>query len=219
MDEFTLDTGMAGSIAFVGATLGPFFSHDPKLDENKLSVSAEAITQLEFPAAAQAWPFVADDVAEEALRLMQQGLAEGLNAPDLFWEYRRLFVGPAHKVAAPWGSVYTDRDQVIFGSSTLELKAWLRVHGIAVARGESDEPEDHIGTMLSLMAWIAENKPDVLEEYLRLHLFTWSSHFLDIVISETRHPFYTGLAKLTKASLEGIQSVLGIEVEYPRYYR
>lgn len=219
MDQKTLDKGTAVSVAFVGATLGPFFSHDPKLDADKLSVSADAIVQLELPAAAQAWPFVEDSVAEEALVLMQQGLAEGLESPDLFWEYRRLFVGPARKAAAPWGSVYTDRDQVIFGASTLELKAWLRLHGIAVARGESDEPEDHIGTMLSLMAWIAENKPELLEEYLRLHLLTWSSHFLDIVIAQTRHSFYQGLAQLTKASLEGIQTVLGIEVEYPRYYR
>ena len=35
------------------------------------------------------------------------------------WEYRRLFVGPGHLPAPPWGSVYTDRECVIFGEATL----------------------------------------------------------------------------------------------------
>ena len=67
-------------------------------------------------------------------------------------EYRRLFVGPAPKPAPPWGSVYTDRECVVFGESTLALRAWMRAQGIA-RLVDDKTPEDHIGLMLVLMAW------------------------------------------------------------------
>ena len=206
-------------INFAGTVLGPFFSCDPALSQDKLQPSAQALLDLDLPAAAQAWPFVEGDAATESLSLMQQGLAEGLDSEPLPSEYRRLFVGPAAKVAAPWGSVYTDKDMVVFGESTLDLKDWLRCKGIVVARSGSDEPEDHIGTLLSLMGWLAQNKPELVCEFLQYHLLTWSGHFLDIVASETNHPFYRGLACLTDSTLCGIQRALALEVELPRFYR
>ncbi len=212
------DSQLAG-IAFAGATLGPFFSLDPKIDQAKLAPAAQAICELDVPAAAAAWPFVGDSDAAGCLSLMQEGLAEGLDAPALVDEYRRLFVGPAAKVAPPWGSVYTDKDMVVFGASTIALKSWLRCHGVSVAKGESDEPEDHIGTMLSLMGWLAQNKPEALCEYLQLHLLTWAGHFLGIVEAQATHPFYRGLARLTNLTLAGIQSDLCLEVQTPRFYR
>lgn len=136
----------------------------------------------------------------------------------LTWEYRRLFVGPAAKAAPPWGSVYTDREQVAFGASTLELRAWMRSHGVARLGGEKD-PEDHIGLMLALMAWLAQNQPADLDEFLRLHLLPWAGHFLDLMAAAAEHPFYEGLARLTHATLDGIQAARDIQVEYPRFYR
>ena len=76
-----------------------------------------------------------------------------------------------------------------------------------------------MGLMLVLMAWIARNQPQDLGEFLRLHLLTWSSHFLDQLVEAADHPFYEGLARLAKASLEGIQQARDIDVTYPRFYR
>ena len=213
------DGQQLAGIAFAGTTLGPFFSHDPKLAQSELQPAAQALCDLDVPAAAKDWPFVDEGAAAQYLSLMQQGLAEGLCAEPLYGEYRRLFVGPAAKVAPPWGSVYTDKDMVVFGASTLRLKDWLRHKGITVVHGESDEPEDHIGTLLSLMGWLAQNKPEELCEFLRLHLLPWAGHFLEIVERETAHPFYRGLAGLTNATLCGIQQELELEVETPRFYR
>ena len=164
------------------------------------------------------WPFVDEAEARCDLDLMRSGLAEGIDADGLVWEYRRLFIGPAPKPAPPWGSVYTDRECVVFGATTLELRAWMRSHGIA-RQADDKTPEDHMGLMLVLMAWIARNQPQDLGEFLRLHLLTWSSHFLDQLIEAAGQPFYEGLARLTKASLEGIQAELGLDVVYPRFYR
>ena len=203
-------------IAFVGETLGPFFLQDPKTGE--AGAAFQALAALDVDAAAAEWPFAGEAEARVCLALMKEGLAHGIEDDDLVWEYRRLFVGPAPKPAPPWGSVYTDRECVVFGESTLALRAWMRAQGIA-RLVDDKTPEDHIGLMLVLMAWIARNQPADLDDYLRLHLLPWSSHFLDELAEAAKQPFYEGLARLAKASLEGIQSERALDVAYPRFYR
>ena len=204
------------AVAFAGDTLAPFFLQDPRT--GTAGPAFAAMAALDAEAAAAEWPFADEGEARAALGLMTSGLAEGIEDDGLVWEYRRLFVGPAPKPAPPWGSVYTDRECVVFGASTLALRAWMRGRGIARLVGDRT-PEDHIGLMLALMAWIARNQPEDLDEFLQAHLLTWSSHFLDQLIEAAAHPFYKGLARLTKASLEGIQQARALDVTYPRFYR
>lgn len=210
------EAGVLEAVAFVGEALGPFFLQDPK--KGSAHAAYEAMAALDPDAAAAEWPFAEEDEALRSLRLMVSGLAAGTQDDDLMWEYRRLFIGPAPKPAPPWGSVYTDRECVVFGASTLALRAWMRAHGIERTTDDKT-PEDHLGLMLELMAWIARNQPQDLDEFLRLHLLTWSSHFLEQLAGSTSHPFYEGLACLTNASLEGIRCERGLEVDYPRFYR
>lgn len=217
MDENMQDgPDVLEGIAFVGETLGPFFLQDPKTGE--AGAAFQALAALDVDAAAAEWPFADEAEARSCLALMKEGLANGIEDDDLVWEYRRLFVGPAPKPAPPWGSVYTDRECVVFGESTLALRAWMRSRGIA-RLVDDKTPEDHIGLMLVLMAWIARNQPADLDDYLRLHLLPWSSHFLDELTEAAKQPFYEGLARLAKASLEGIQSERALDVAYPRFYR
>ena len=217
MDENMQDgSDVLEGIAFVGETLGPFFLQDPKTGE--AGAAFQALAALDVDAAAAEWPFTGEAEARACLALMKEGLAHGIEDDDLVWEYRRLFVGPAPKPAPPWGSVYTDRECVVFGESTLALRAWMRAQGIA-RLVDDKAPEDHIGLMLVLMAWIARNQPADLDDYLRLHLLPWSSHFLDELAEAAKQPFYEGLARLAKASLEGIQSERALDVAYPRFYR
>lgn len=207
---------MRDSLIFLGNTLGPFFLQDPATGE---AVQAfDAIRTLDVQAAGKEWPFVPAARATEDLALMQQGLRDGVDAEDLVWEYRRLFIGPGKKPAPPWGSVYTDKECVVFGAGTLALRRWMRENEV-IRTTDEKTPEDHIGLMLLLMAWLAEQKPELVEEYLTKHMLTWSSHFLTQLETAAEQPFYQGLAMLTKESLEGIQEELGLNVEYPRYYR
>jgi TorA maturation chaperone TorD len=237
----------APDIAFVGQTLGPWYLFEPH--DSSLAALRDAFAGLDVTGAAQAWPFVACHVAQRSLRLMHQGLLPGSpgspggpgalgglgdtgglgglgdtgglaseNEHALLWEFRRLFRGPDPMPAPPWGSVYTDKDCVVFGSSCLELRAWLRAEGI-VRQGDGHGPEDHLGELLLLMAWLAESRPKLLAGFLRLHLLTWSSHMLGQLAAGAAHPFYRGLALLTQQSLEGIGRHLGLEVSYPTYYR
>lgn len=208
-----LDARKTAKLALIGSVLGPFFLLDPAHDRARIEPGLEAIALLDLKAAADEWPFVPTDQAQEALSKMKAGLKDGLAHDALTWEYRRLFIGPAAKPAPPWGSVYTDKDQVVFGASTLELRSWLRKQGIAIAKAESDEPEDHIGTMLMLLAWLSEEHPQLVAEFLANHLLTWSSCCLLKIEKAAQHPFYEALARLTRLSLEGAQEELGLLVE------
>ena len=201
-------------VAFIGNVLAPFFLQGPLT--GCAGPSFAAMAALDSAAAAAEWPFVDAETAEGPLALMAQGAAEATE--NLAHEYRRLFVGPAHKAAPPWGSVYTDRECVMFGESTLELRRWMREHGLVAPEG-TRTPEDHIGLLLGLMAQLAQTAPAELDNFMAQHLLTWSHHFLVLMAQEAQHPFYQGLAQLTDASLEGIRTSRGIQVTYPRFYR
>lgn len=226
----TIDEKTLEGIALVGRTLGPLFRYDPLLDREEVEALYVALARSDASALCGEWPFVTPDEALEPITDMVRGARrfedelaadnESLAATSsLADEYRRLFVGPAKKAAPPWGSVYTDRDQVVFGLSTLELREWLRGNGIEVRRGKSGEPEDHIGTMLELMAWLADNRPELLGDYLQHHLLTWAPHFLALMQDATTDAFFAGLAALTRYTLLGIQDTLELEVVEPRFYR
>ena len=116
MDD-RMDAVKAGTraVSFVGETLAPFFLQDPRT--GTAGAAFQAVAQLRAQEAADAWPFA--DGAEAASRFELDGERFGRRhrRDDLVWEYRRLFVGPAPKPAPPWGSVYTDRECVVFGEA------------------------------------------------------------------------------------------------------
>lgn len=203
------------AIAFIGEVLGPLFLYDPT--DAAIAPTYEMLAALDVDEAAREWPLVDDDVARGALALMTGGIAEGVG-DDVVWEYRRLFVGPGPKAAPPWGSVYTDRECVVFGEATLALRQWMRENGIS-RPGDGTEPEDHIGLMLLLLAWVARNRADLLDDYAAMHLLTWAPHFLEEMEAAAASPFFEGLAALTRAALAGVASARGLAVETPRFYR
>lgn len=206
------------AIVFAGASLAPFFLNDPRTGD--AADAFAALAELDVAAAAAQWPFVGDEIAavESALAAMKEGLAAGADHDDVVWEYRRLFVGPGHLPAPPWGSVYTDRECVVFGESTLALRAWMRAVGVERLADERT-PEDHIGLMLALLSFLAAERPELVDDYLRDHLLTWAPHYLEALEEAAEQPFYVGLARLTRLTLVGLQRERGLTVELPRFYR
>ena len=206
------------AIVFAGASLAPFFLNDPRTGD--AADAFAALAELDVAAAAAQWPFAGDEVAavEGALAAMKEGLAAGADHDDVVWEYRRLFVGPGHLPAPPWGSVYTDRECVVFGESTLALRAWMRAVGVERLADERT-PEDHIGLMLALLSFLAAERSELVDDYLRDHLLTWAPHYLEALEEAAEQPFYAGLARLTRLTLAGLQRERGLTVELPRFYR
>ncbi|HDR1865659.1 TPA: Tat proofreading chaperone DmsD [Pasteurella multocida] len=147
-----------------------------------------------------------------------QAIQQGLTTEALDTTYQELFIGPAALSAPPWGSVYLDPESVLFGDSLLKLREFLRQHRVEFVTTQN-EPEDHIGLMLLLSAYLAENRPELLVIFLSEHVFTWSTRYLQLLANQQTSVFYRGLALLTQATLNQWQQQLDIQVNSVRLYR
>ena len=216
----------AQDITAVCNILAPLFLINPKEESAQELICV--IKNFDPCMDAQSWPFGESETVRKAMKKMGCGAAEsgaagGENSEyfhDLSRAYQHLFIGPNFKAAPPWGSVYTDRDKVMFGQSCIELNVWMRKNGVQ-RLADDNEPQDHIGLMISLLAWLAQNKPQLIEEFLSQHLLTWSHHYFEqfIPAAAQQHPFYEGLGMLADVTLEGMHEAFSIDVEYPRFYR
>lgn len=160
------------------------------------------------------WPYGKENELDEISSLLRKGLEDKKLLDE---EYKKLFVGPHKLSAPPWGSVYLDKESVIFGESTIELRIWLQSIGIEPVL-EQKEPEDHIGLMLMLTSYIAEKQADKLQEYFEKHLYTWCYRYLEVFNSATNNPFYKGLYKLALLTLKSWQEDYSIVLKEVKYY-
>jgi len=146
------------------------------------------------------------------------GLIEKGAQRDLSQDYQDLFIGPNALPAPPWGSVYLDKESVIFGDSLLALRDFLIAHQIEFIQTQN-EPEDHLGLMFMLAAYLAETKPECLAEFLSKHFLTWAYRCLDLMAEQTDYPFYQAMALLARQTLKDWQQRLDLQVEAPQLYR
>ncbi len=196
------------AIAITGRVLGGLFYYDPQ-SEN----IAPLIAAFRDGSWAQQWP-ESIPFKPELVDSFQVASDEPLSEA-----FQRLFVGPYALPAPPWGSVWLDRENVLFGDSTLVLRQWMREKGIAF-EAQQNEPEDHFGTLLMLAAWLKENNRD--EEWQQLlgwHLLPWSGRFLEEFIAHAEHPFYRSLGELAQQTLAFWQTELLSPVADKKLYR
>ena len=196
-------------ISLYGRLLGASFYYEPS--DSRIAGVLDFFSQ---PTWTEEWEIPLEEKAcEKITALINQGLTQ-----DLTEQYQNLFIGPNELVAPPWGSVYLDPECVIFGNSLLALRDFLKRHQIAF-QAQQDEPEDHIGLMLMLAAYLAETRPHLLVEFLSQHLLTWVPHFLNKLANVENHPFYQGLAQFTLITLDDWKQKLSLSVPDVRFYR
>ena len=120
--------------------------------QDNFSVAARVLGALFYyaPESAEAAPLVAvltRDGWETQWPLPEASLAPLVTAFQTQCEethaqaWQRLFVGPWALPSPPWGSVWLDRESVLFGDSTLALRQWMREKGIQFEM-QQNEPED-----------------------------------------------------------------------------
>ncbi len=199
---------MNEGFAFTARVLGALFYFAP--DSEQAAPLVAALTKGDWQ---QDWPLPSGQLAPVA-EILRQPSDEAL--PDA---WQRLFIGPWALPAPPWGSVWLDRESVLFGDSTLALRQWMRDNGIAFEMAQN-EPEDHFGTLLLLAAWLAETGRDAeRDQLLAWHLLPWSTRFLTLFVENAGHPFYRALGQLAQLTLAKWQSTLLIPVAEKPLYR
>ncbi|SMB80215.1 chaperone TorD involved in molybdoenzyme TorA maturation [Pasteurella testudinis DSM 23072] len=199
------------SISQFGRILGSLFYTAPEQAQNRPLL--ELFRQDEWQAGCD---FLTAAQREQIQHCLTQGIAQG--QAQLSEDFQALFIGPNALPAPPWGSVYLDKEAVIFGSSLLELRDFMQRHGISLSLAQN-EPEDHFGLMLMMAAWLAENQPQQLGEFLQQHLLPWSGRFLELLTAEQHRTFYCGLGLLSQALLADWQQRLRLDVPKVRLYR
>jgi len=199
---------MNEGFAFTARVLGALFYFAP--DSEQAAPLVTALTQGDWQ---QDWPLPPGQLAPIADALRQRADEPLPNA------WQRLFIGPWALPAPPWGSVWLDRESVLFGDSTLALRQWMRDNGIAFEMAQN-EPEDHFGTLLLLAAWLAETGRNAeRDQLLAWHLLPWSTRFLAVFVENAGHPFYRALGQLAQLTLADWQSTLLIPVAEKPLYR
>ncbi|MGL5431142.1 MAG: molecular chaperone TorD family protein [Vibrio sp.] len=117
-----------------------------------------------------------------------------LNEEILRADFTELFEGVGDMKAPPWGSVYLDRERVLFGDSTVAYRQFLDHHGIELNTGLR-EPEDQFGLMLLAVAYLLENnKSKVAYELLEYHFLPWATVYLQRLGTVSHNQFYRYLA-------------------------
>ena len=193
---------------FTARVLGALFYYPPESEP-----SAPLIAALRNREWLEQWP-----LPEEALIPLADAFAQPCDEP-LNEAWQRLFIGPWALPAPPWGSVWLDKECVLFGDSTLALRQWLRGNNIGFET-QQNEPEDHIGTLLLLAAWLTEQgKTQACDELLAWHLLPWSGRFLTVLEEQAQHPFWQALARLAQLTLAEWQTNLLMPVAQKALFR
>lgn len=197
------------TIELTGRVLGALFYYAPDSE-----AAAPLVAMLRQPGWETQWP-----VADERLPALARDMAREDDQETLEQAWQRLFIGPYALPAPPWGSVWLDRENVLFGESTLALRGWMQKNGIA-HNSEMNEPEDQFGTLLMLAAWLSsEGREQALDELLAWHVFPWSERFLTQFIDGAQHPFWQALGELAQLTLATWRSLVTLPVAEHKLYR
>lgn len=198
--------------------------------QDNFSVAARVLGALFYyaPESAEAAPLVAvltSDGWETQWPLPEASLAPLVTAFQTQCEethaqaWQRLFVGPWALPSPPWGSVWLDRESVLFGDSTLALRQWMREKGIQFEM-KQNEPEDHFGSLLLMAAWLAENgRQTECEELLHGTFFPGQHVFLTFLSKKQNTLSTVQLGELARLTLAQWQSQLLIPVAVKPLFR
>ena len=194
------------AVALSARTLGALFSYAPNSPQ-----IAPLVAAFQDGSWQQQWPFpVAAPLASGFTASAEEPLPEA---------WQRLFIGPWALPAPPWGSVWLDKESVLFGDSTLALREWMRANGVGLSEQRA-EPEDHFGTLLLLAAWLCESGEDeAFNQLLAWHILPWSGRFLSVFIAGAGNPFYQALGQLAQETLTRWQAWLPCAVANKPLYR
>ncbi|MDO6678068.1 MULTISPECIES: molecular chaperone TorD family protein [unclassified Shewanella] len=155
------------------------------------------------------WPQLitpTEDICDEMKRSLNKH-----SFTELRNDFNQLFVGPGVKSAYPWGSVYTDKDNLVCGQSCVEFEQFCKRNKIDVTPPQKG-PSDHIGLILAVLAnLLSENRSDLASMLICDHLKPWLPQFIRCVDTHSQTEFYRGVGLLIGITLNDLQIKLQTE--------
>ncbi|WP_153916696.1 TorD/DmsD family molecular chaperone [Shewanella sp. TC10] len=132
-------------------------------------------------------------------------------------DYYRLFLGPGPVFAYQNGSVYTDRENLLFGDTTMKFKSFCDRY--VEMELDCNRPPDHLGLMLAILAELFEAEmEEQVDEILTKHLMPWGPRMLSLVIENANTDYFKGFAILSSRLLNELVSSRNIKVEELELY-
>jgi TorA maturation chaperone TorD len=188
-------TARADLCRFIAAC---YYQPAPEFSEEKLFDSmVGAATQID------------PELAAHARRLGEHFAAEGVE--DLLIDHTRLFLGPSHIVAKPYGSVWLSGEQTLMQDSTMAVLELYGEGGFEIDESFRELP-DHIAAELEFLYLLiyrgneAQRNGDgetlasiagLRERLLAEHLGRWVTPFAAAMKAGAQSAFYGELAELT----------------------
>ncbi|WP_166373365.1 molecular chaperone [Psychromonas sp. SA13A] len=141
-------------------------------------------------------------VDEDVLEKQTLEAAIAIDKTQLHNDFSILFEGLGDMPVPPWGSVYLDKERVLFGESTLTYRQFLQLNAISLNTGVR-EPEDQFGLMLLAFAYLIEqDKQQAAIELMEVHLLPWGLAYLQQLNKKSPNLFYKHMANDTQAWLQ-----------------
>ena len=201
MPQYDLEEGTAREslCRFLAAC---YYQPGPEFAEEKVFDSM-------LDAATRAHP----DLAAHARRLSAEFSAE--EPESLLLDYTRLFLGPAHIVAKPYGSAWLEGENTLMGNSTMAVQELYHEGGFEIDE-EFRELPDHIAAELEFLYLLIYRENEghrngsaealkavaLKKRFLDEHLGLWIGPFTAAIKAGARSSFYRELARLTDRFVE-----------------
>ena len=139
-------------------------------------------------------------------------------------EWLRLFVGLGMPEAPIWETAYTEPNAVLYGRSTLSVRAAYREWGLEFER-KGNEPDDALGIMLAFCSHLmgcelssaesgdgvaAAKASSALEGFMVAHMLPWASAWRFLVGEHAKTDYYRGIGELVFGLQRAYASRFGI---------
>lgn len=149
------------------------------------------------------------DMAPLARNLGEEFDSAGME--DLLLDYTRLFLGPMHILAKPYGSVWLEGDKTLMDDTTMAVLELYREGGFDIDEAFRELP-DHVAVELEFLYLLIfrENEArlagdadrlnsviDLKRRFLDQHIGRWIGPFTSAVREGAQSDFYRHLAELT----------------------
>jgi len=178
---------------------------------------------LDFPGCLTLLPNT--PTGEEALRMMQQTLADLPEKPDdnlldeLAADFASIYLN--HNISAsPEESVWLDEDSLKCQHSMFQVRDWYESYGLEIPDWRI-RPDDHLVYQLLFIAALLklDDETETLEKLARFmdeHLLRWLGNFAERVLARCDTAFFAGVTAVTASYCEELRDTLAELLQQPR---